>query len=413
MARRGSNSFRRNDGLRALRVAHDGGLDTSMMEIIVGPDGAVTFRLYSQQAASPEGKGTMTRLHLKYVQSYRGYHYFRRRGSPYIQLPGVVGSAEFMEAYRQALGAAPVAIGASKRSPPGSISAAIADYYGSQAFRSLTGGTPAMRRAILERFREGYGHKRLATLPKELIVALLDTMAPHAARNWIKTFRHFIRWCESRKLIRQDPTWGLKIKVPRSDGHHTWNDDEVAAFEVHHPIGSKARLALALGLYTAQRRGDVVRMGHQHIRNGELVVRQQKTGAPLVIPVLPDLAAIIDATPTGHLTLLVTKSGKSYGANDFSEQFRKWCDDAGLPAECSFHGLRKAALTRLADAGKSVHQIAAVSGHKTLKEIERYTKAADQRRLAREALLGEQIGTDGVEPEEVRVSKTLKVLGKI
>jgi integrase len=156
-------------------------------------------------------------------------------------------------------------------------------------------------------------------------------------------------------------------------------------------------------------------MGRQHIRNGELVVRQGKTGASLLIPVLPELQAIINATPTGHLTLLVTKTGKSYGANDFSEQFRKWCDDAGLPPECSFHGLRKAALTRLADAGKTVHQIAAVSGHKTLKEIERYTKAADQRRLAREALLGsdgEQIGTKSVEPERSSVSKPLSGLRK-
>jgi hypothetical protein len=91
----------------------------------------------------------MTRLHLQYVQSYRGYHYFRRRGSPYVQLPGVVGSAEFMEAYQRALAAAPVAIGASKRSQPGSFSAAIAEYYGSPAFRSLTGGTPARYRAVL------------------------------------------------------------------------------------------------------------------------------------------------------------------------------------------------------------------------------------------------------------------------
>jgi integrase len=83
---------------------------------------------------------------------------------------------------------------------------------------------------------------------------------------------------------------------------------------------------------------------------------------------------------------------KSYGPNDFSEQFGYGADEAGLPERCVFHGLRKAALTRLAEAGCTVHQIAAVSGHKTLKEIERYTKAADQRRLAREALLGEQDG---------------------
>jgi integrase len=354
----------------------------------------------------------MTKLHLKYVQSYRGYHYFRRRGSPYVQLPGVVGSAEFMEAYQRALAAAPVAIGASKRSGPGSVSAAIAEYYGSQAFRSLTGGTPAHRRSILERFRERYGDRRLASLPPEFIIVLLDTLSPYVARNWLKAFRHFMRWCQSRKLVRTDPTLGIRIKTPKSDGHHTWSEDEITQYEAGHPIGSKARLALALGLYTAQRRGDVIRMGRQHIRNGELMVRQSKTNASLLIPVLPELQQIIDATPTGHLTLLVTKTGKSYGANDFSEQFRRWCDDAGLPPECSFHGLRKAALTRLADAGKTIHQIAAVSGHKSLKEIERYTRAADQRRLAREALLGEQTGMKSVEPERARVSKALKALAK-
>jgi integrase len=339
----------------------------------------------------------MTRLHLKYVQSYRGYHYFRRRGSPYIQLPGIVGSAEFMEAYQAALAAAPVAIGASKRSSPGSVSAAIAEYYGSQAFRSLTGGTPAKRRAILERFREDYGHKRLATLPKELIVALLDTMAPHSARNWLKTFRHFIRWCESRKLVRSDPTWGIRLKTPKSDGHHTWSEDEIAAFEAAHPVGSKARLALALGLYTAQRRGDVVRMGRQHIRNSE---RQSKTGAALMIPVHRELQAIIAATPIGHLTLLTTKSGKSYEANDFSQQFRAWCDAAGLPQHCVFHGLRKAALTRLADAGCTVHEIAAISGHASLKEVERYTKAADQARMARNAMA--KTAVDRISPSKRR-----------
>jgi hypothetical protein len=50
MARRGSNSFRRNDGLRALRIARDGGMEPAMMEIIVATDGAVTFRVYGDKA---------------------------------------------------------------------------------------------------------------------------------------------------------------------------------------------------------------------------------------------------------------------------------------------------------------------------------------------------------------------------
>jgi integrase len=142
----------------------------------------------------------------------------------------------------------------------------------------------------------------LASLPKEFIVALLDTMPPHAALNWLKTFRHFFRWCLDRKLIRNDPTFGIKLKMPKSDGHACWTEDEIAMFETHYPIGSKPRLAFALGLFTAQRRGDVVHIGRQHIRDGVLTIRQQKTGVMLAIPVHPDLAAIIAATPVGHLT---------------------------------------------------------------------------------------------------------------
>jgi integrase len=352
----------------------------------------------------------MARLRLKYVQSFGGYHYFRRRGSPRIPLPGIVGSAEFMTAYQDALAAAPAPIGKSLRTKPGSISAALADYYQSQAFRTLTGGTPAKRRAVLEKFREQYGHRPLASLPREFVVALLDPMLPHAARSWLKALRHFMAWSIERKLIRNDPTWGIRLKKPKSDGHHTWTEVEIAQYEAHYPIGSKARLALALGLFTAQRRGDVVRIGRQHIRDGVLTVRQQKTGTTLAIPVHPELQAIIAATPIGHLTLLTTRTGKSYEANDFSEQFRAWCDAADMSPHCVFHGLRKAALTRLADLGCTVHEIAAISGHKSLKKVEHYTKAADQARLARAAM--ERFGSKSVKPGPTEVSKPLIELPK-
>jgi integrase len=353
----------------------------------------------------------MSKIDLKYVQTFSAggqrYHYFRRRGVR-VRLPGIIGSAEFMGKYAEVLALStttPTDIGASTRSKVGSVSAAIAEYYGSQAFRSLGGGTAAKWRANLERFRERHGHMPLGSLPKEFVVALFDTLPPHAALNWLKTFRHFFRWCLDRKLVRNDPTLGIRLKMPKSDGHHTWTETEITAFEAHHPIGSKPRLALALGLYTAQRRGDVVKLGRQHIRNGVLTVRQEKTGATLTIPVHPDLAAIIAATPIGHLTLLTTNSGKSYGGNDFTDQFRAWCDAAGLPDRCVFHGLRKAACTRLADAGCTVHEIAAISGHKTLSELERYTKAANQARLARSAM--ERIGNQSVKPVPDEVSKPL------
>src|SRR5262249_7916413 len=160
---------------------------------------------------------------------------------------------------------------------------------------------------------------------------------------------------------------------------------EIAQFEQRHPIGSRARLALALLLYTGQGRSDVVRMGRQHIRDGVLHIRQQKTGAELAIPVHPDLAAIVAETPADHLTFLTTQFGQSFKTTGFGNWFREQCDVAGLK-HCSAHGLRKAAARRLAEAGCTEHEIAAITGHASLREVSRYTKAADQKRLPAAAM---------------------------
>ena len=194
-------------------------------------------------------------------------------------------------------------------------------------------------------------------------------------------------------MVSADPTQGVKLPKLKTDGVHTWSENEIAVFESAHPIGTKARLAFALLLYTAQRRSDVIRMGRQHVRDGVLQVRQVKTGASLNIPVHADLQLILDVTPSDHLTFLTTRFGKPYDGNDFSYQFRKWCNRAGLPQECSAHGLRKAACRRLAEAGCSANEIAAISGHATLSEVQRYTKAADQTRMARNAMARQANGS--------------------
>ena len=251
----------------------------------------------------------------------------------------------------------------------------------------------------------------LASLPSEYIQRVLEPMKKHAARNWLKSIRGLMQFCVDQKMLHSDPSLGVRLRrIKKSDGHHTWTEQEIEQFEAFYPVGTKPRLALALGIYTAQRRGDVIRMGRQHIRNGVLSIKQQKTGTDVSIPVLPQLQAVLDATPSGHLTFLITKSNKPYPANDFSEQFRAWCDAAGLPERCVFHGLRKAALTRLSDAGCSVHGIAAVSGHKTLKEVERYTKQYDRARAAREAMA--QMVNAPVKPDPGALSTSLRNLQK-
>jgi integrase len=332
----------------------------------------------------------MTSIRLKYVQAWvdrdgRVHRYFRRPGFPRVRLPGLPGSAEFNRAYEAALEGPHLPIGG-KRSRPGSLSAAIAGYYTSLEFRSLATGTQAMRRAILERFRAAHGDKPIALLPVKFIAHVLSTMKPFAARNWLKAIRHLMQFCVAQEMCAADPTQGIKLPRAKTDGIHSWSEGEIAMFEATHPVGTKPRLSLALLLYTAQRRGDVLRMGRQHIRDGVLTVRQDKTGTTLAIPVHSDLRAVLDATPGGNLTFLVGKRGKPFTPNAFSKWFRDQCDAAGLPETCSAHGLRKAACRRLAEAGCSANEIAAISGHASLREVERYTKAVDQERMARNAM---------------------------
>jgi integrase len=290
-----------------------------------------------------------------------------------------------MAAYHEALEQPRVQIGTS-RSKPGTVAAAVAAYLLSPQFAELAQGTQAARRSVLQRFRNGHGEKPIGAMPPKFIALMLSTMKPHVARNYFKTIRALCQFAVSVEMIAFDPTQGIKRPKAKTEHRRPWTDAEVAQFERVHPIGSKARLGFALGLYTVQRLGDVIRMGRQHIHNGELTVRQNKTGTSLVLPVLPELQAIIDATPGEHLTFLVKNSGRPYCGTEFSGQFRAWCDEAGLPKGCTFHGLRATGCTRRADAGCSAHEIAAWSGHMTLKEVERYTKSANQKRLAVQAM---------------------------
>ena len=165
-----------------------------------------------------------------------------------------------------------------------------------------------MRRAILERFRAEHGDRPIALLPQQFIALTLSKMRPFAARNWLKAIRHLMQFAVSVGLRKDDPTQGIKLRSVKTDGIYTWSEQNIEVFEAAYPVGTKARLAFALLLYTAQRRSDIIRMGRQHISNGVLHVRQQKTGATLSIPVHPDLQAIIDATSTDHLTFLTTKT---------------------------------------------------------------------------------------------------------
>jgi integrase len=351
----------------------------------------------------------------KFVQGFVDRHgrarfYFRRPGFERVPLPGLPWSPEFMAAYETALAGQQMQV-ASTKVKPGTIRALAVSYYNSVAFRSMKASTQSVYRNIIDRFCEEadmkghkYGDKHVATLQRGHVITLMAVRAekPDSANGLRKVLRAMMTHAVQTGLRKDDPTQGVKPIKPKSrTGFHRWTEAEIAQFEAHHKIGSKARLALALGLYFGQARADVVRMGEQHIRDEVLYWVRQKTegstGLELAIPVHPTLRAIINATPSGHLTFLVTQFGKPFAAAGFGNWFREQCNAAGLP-HCSFHGLRKAASVRLAEAGCTPHEIAAITGHASLKEIVRYTATADRRRLAISSMEKMKTGTSSVKP---------------
>jgi integrase len=198
--------------------------------------------------------------------------------------------------------------------------------------------------------------------------------------------RILIRHSIDAGLRKDDPTFGLRVKLRKSDGIPTWGKEDSARFKTAYPLGTKQGLALALLLNMAARRSDVVKLGRGNVRDGRLSYTQQKTGRHLVIPVLPETAEAINAAaPSDHMVFLLNDNGTAFTAEGFSKWFSNQCERIGLTG-LSPHGLRKAACVRLAHAGCSAPEIAAVSGHRNLKEVQHYIEAAEQERLAENAM---------------------------
>jgi len=327
----------------------------------------------------------------QYCNGYLDRHgkarwYFRRAGFKKVPLPGLPWSPEFMAAYEQALAGQPAPIGA-ERTIPGTLRALAVSYFASPAFRTTRPSTQSTYRRVIDRLCIEHGDKRVALLQREHVIKLLAARAhtPGTANALRRSLRALMQHAVEIGMRSDDPIRDVrKLPTAKGEGYHPWSESEIAQFERHHPVGSRARLAFALLLYTGQRRSDVVRMGRQHMSDGAICVRQQKTGREVWVPIHGALAPIL-AEASSNLTFLLTDQGKPYTAAGFGNWFRDQCRAAGLHG-CSAHGLRKAAARRLAEAGGTTHEISAITGHASLKEVARYTEAVDRRRLAVSAM---------------------------
>ncbi len=211
--------------------------------------------------------------------------------------------------------------------------------------------------------------------------------------------KDLFKWALAEERVAANPARDLTVEAaPAGGGHHSWAVEEVHQFEQRHPIGTKARLAMALMLWTGVRRSDLVKLGKQHramVRNPKtneqapwlrFTQRKNRKRKPvqIAIPILPELQKVIDASPTGDLTFLVTGSGKPYTVWGFGNWFRDRCVEAGVPGRA--HGLRKAGAATAAENGATTMQLMAIFGWLSVEEAERYAKAAQREKMASDAM---------------------------
>lgn len=335
----------------------------------------------------------MARIHLKYVQTTlkerEVYFYFRRRGYPRIRLPGYPGSKEFMAAYQKALATEREQVGASRTIPRSMKALAIA-WRASSQFKGLTAASQKTYNRLIENFLERHGYKAAATAEPRHILAILESMSdtPAQANALRNVLRQMFQYAFEHGWRQDNPVKDIKKLKYRKNPFPTWSEEDIRIFENFWPIGSRARLALALFLYTGQRRSDVIRMGPKHVSGGGIDVVQLKTGKHLHIPMHPELKEILEKHSITAEAFLMTQQGRPFASgNAFYNWFKKCAIKAGIQATLGPHGLRKAAARRLAEAGCTTHQIAAITGHQSLAEVERYTREVSQRKVAAEAIL--------------------------
>jgi integrase len=298
-----------------------------------------------------------------------------------VRVPGEYGSAEFMAAYEEAISGRRATV---RSSGPveGSFAWALGLYRRSQAWGALSIATRRQREAIFRQIEKTHGASRLLAWKRGDIVAGRDKRAdrPAAARHFVEALRHFFEWAVEANLLRVDPTAGVKVVKGKTDGFAVWTEDDISAFRRRWPLGTRQRVAFEVLRETGLRRGDAVKVGRPHLRDGIIRINTEKTGERVSIRATDELLKAIASGPIGEMTFIAGERGAPMRKESFGNWFREACAAAGVSK--SAHGIRKAAATADAEAGWTDAELDAKYGWTGRKMASLYTRAANRERLS-------------------------------
>ena len=313
--------------------------------------------------------------------------YVRKKPNPRIRIRGEYGSEEFMQAYSAAVNGQemPTKISTSSNS----LRWLIEQYMRSSEWSSLSQATRKQKENIFLHIIEKAGDKPYRAVTRKVVIASRDerSATPGQAANFLKTLRGLFRWAVDSEYVAVNPCDGVKPpKLKNTKGFEAWTEEDINRYELYWPEGTKERVWLHVLLYTGLRRGDAVRLGKPNITDGVATIKTEKSGfrTEVTLPILPVLQQTLDAGPTGETTFICGEQGQSLTKETFGNYFREACNKAGIKK--SAHGVRKISATRAANAGATVAQLKSLFGWEADNMAAHYTKTADRRRLAKEAI---------------------------
>jgi integrase len=306
--------------------------------------------------------------------------YYWKRPDPQIRIRGEYGSREFWANYEAASRQQAPSI----QQPAGSFAWLIERYRETASWSQLSAATRRQRENIFRRITTANPDLPYRAVDRPLIVKTRDSKkdTPSEANNFLDALRGLFSWALDADLVKANPVVGIKnLKRPKTGGFRMWEEEDIVAFQERWPIGTRERLCLEIFLNTGLRRGDTARLGRQHIKSGRLRIVTEKTGTQIDIPVPQALLNVIENSKTGDLVFVGNvKTGAPLRKEALGNWFKRAAKAAGIPG--NGHGLRKAAATRLAEAGATVPELNAVFGWVGSAMAMKYIELANRKRLA-------------------------------
>lgn len=218
-----------------------------------------------------------------------------------------------------------------------------------------------------------FGPTRLEKITPEHVEqfynVLRDQGSIHRAAKIMKWFRYIFNFGIRFDLARSNPTIAVRITHPRPR-RQVWAEDQVAgviakALDMGRPCMA---LAIQIGYDTSLRVGDIRALTWAQFDGESLWLTQRKTGIEERKPLYPETIAMIEASrgdtiPLANAPIIRAPHGRAYAKDNFEHRFRNICKAAGISSDLQFRDIRRTAATERAEAGATVAELAAATGH--------------------------------------------------